>query len=147
MKRVRTRLGRSAILCTVAGTALALTATPALADEISTLVYGDSGAYLGSGKWVSATSGANENGYISAYDAYCDGDNGIIGALYKQVSGSWQRTNLVSQRGCGQTNTTQIKPPPTGPAYGAYVRFRVCKLLPDGTWKDCQDKYGYNRYQ
>lgn len=28
--------------------------------------------------------------------------------------------------------------------YGAYVRFRTCKLLPDGTWKDCVDRFTYN---
>ncbi|GAA2449339.1 hypothetical protein GCM10010191_78660 [Actinomadura vinacea] len=68
-------------------------------------------------------------------------------ALYEQVSGEWVRTNLVSMRGCGSSNTTQIKPAGGGgPDYGAYMRFRVCKLLPNGTWKDCRDTFGYNRY-
>jgi hypothetical protein len=146
MKRVHVRLARLAAACVVATTSLvALNATPALADELNTYVYGAGGSpYLGYGKWVSATSGAQENGYMVVGDEYCDGDNGIIAALYVVRSGEWTRVNLVSVRGCNSTNRNDMKA--TVPSYREQVRFRVCKLLPDGTWKDCKDSYGNNNY-
>jgi hypothetical protein len=128
----------------VATVALVLsTSTVASAEEYQRLVFSADGTtYLGYGWWVSAFAGANQNGFIEVYDAFADGDNGIIMELSKMTGSEadpdWQRVNLVSVRGKGNVNRNSVKSEADGgPTYHQSVRIKVCKLLPDGTWKDC----------
>jgi hypothetical protein len=81
---------------------------------------------------------------ITVYDTYCDGDNGIIADLYVVLNGEWTRSGLVSVRGCGSSKSNGLIDNSPRPAYGEYVRFRVCKLTPGGTWKDCKDTFIFN---
>ncbi len=110
-------------------------------------MYGVSGAYLGWGSWESAPEGYYGNGVMLVHDSYCDGDNGIIAALYKWTGEGWSGiVNVVSVRGCNTTNILSVKPHSAGgPAWGQALMFRVCKLLPDGTWKDCKETFPYNQ--
>ena len=88
-------------------------ATPALAANSSVIgMVGVSGQHLGYGVWNSV-GGANGNGTIEIYDQFCDGNS---------------------------HNLNSVKAPPAGPSRGEQITFRVCKLLPDGTWKDCKSQ-------
>ncbi|WP_067825506.1 hypothetical protein [Actinomadura kijaniata] len=137
--RVRTRPGTIAA-CAVAMAGLTVvTATPASAAALNVPVYGTSGYLLGRGYFHPGLPGS-----IEAYDAYCDGDNGVIAALYVIRDGQWTRSALASVRGCGSTNRNSLDDNSPRPGYDEYVRLRVCKLLPDGTWKDCKDHFTYN---
>jgi hypothetical protein len=78
-------------------------------------------------------------GTIIVQDKFCDGSNGIVASVYYLHFNEWKRTNVVSARGCGAERWGDI-----GAPLGTYLRFRVCKHLPDGTWKDCFDKYTTN---
>ncbi|MBN6039919.1 hypothetical protein [Amycolatopsis sp. 195334CR] len=135
--------GRTLIATTAAVAALAtVNATPALAANSSVIgMVGVSGQHLGYGVWNSV-GGANGNGTIEVYDQFCDGNNGIIAALYDSTN---TQVNLVSVRftNCAQVeahNLNSVKAPPAGPSRGEQITFRVCKLLPDGTWKDCKSQ-------
>lgn len=131
--------------CVIAATALVSIATPASAASSRTEMYGVSGAYLGYGYWASRPYGLNDNGYLYVEDGYCDGSNGIIAGLYVYRSGRWVLVNVVSVRGCGSTNYIDVKRHlDGGPRQNEEILFKVCKLLPDGTWKDCKDKTSYN---
>ncbi|MGP4091726.1 hypothetical protein [Streptomyces sp. KR55] len=116
-----------------------------LADDLTCYMYGVTGTYLGLGAWLSEPAGANGNGEIYADDALCDGANGIITALYRS-NGSL--VNLVSDRDCGEgQRVNAVKAPSAGgPAEGEEVRIKACKLLPDGTWRDCVEAWGVNDY-
>lgn len=138
MKRIRLRLARLAVLCVIAATSLvAATGSPALAGYERFTVKNADGITLGWGEWASNPTGEYRNGFIRVGDVFCDGDNGIIAQLAWEV-GVYTVTTLVSVRGCGGVKTNHIEQPPTGPVWSEDVRFSVCKLLPDGRWKDCQ---------
>jgi hypothetical protein len=118
-----------------------LNAAPALAVNSSVIsAVGVNGQHLGYGVW-SSVGGANGNGTIEVYDQFCDGSNGIIAALYDSAGA---QVNLVSVRwNCTQSegyNFNSVKAPPAGPSRGERITFKVCKLLPDGTWKDCKSE-------
>ncbi|MFE2586107.1 hypothetical protein [Streptomyces sp. NPDC059378] len=137
--RFRSRLTKlAACAATAAGLTVAV-ATSASAADFTVPIYGTSGYYLGSGTFTSGGSGT-----IQVYDAYCDGDNGIIAAAYVVRNGSWTTSGLVGTRGCGTTNTNNLSDNDPRPGAGEEVKFSVCKLLPDGTWKDCQTYYIHN---
>lgn len=133
------RLGRLAACVTAAAGLTVALAGSASAVTTNVPVTSDSGVLLGRGYFHGGGSGA-----IEVYDAYCDGDNGIIAGAYVWRNSSWERSGLVSVRGCGSTNYNDLADNSPRPAYGEEVRFRVCKLLPDGTWKDCKDTYVQN---
>ncbi|MGX1545865.1 hypothetical protein [Streptomyces adustus] len=137
--RFRSRLTKlAACAATAAGLTVAV-ATSASASTFTVPVYGTSGSYLGAGYFISGGSGT-----IKVYDAYCDGDNGIIAAAYVVRGTSWVTSGLVGTRGCGTTNTNDLSDNDPRPGYGEEVKLSVCKLLPDGTWKDCQDYFVTN---
>jgi hypothetical protein len=140
MKRLRTwLLTLTACLATSIGLVLA-TSTPAYAGPLTTFIFGSSHPYYTLGEGYFEPAYFAHDGSITVKDTFCDGDNGIIAAVYYQNYNEWKRTDLVSVRGCGWENTNPTENLP----YGATVRFRTCKLLPDGTWKDCIDKYTTN---
>ncbi|WP_128433313.1 hypothetical protein [Streptomyces cyaneus] len=137
--RIRNRLG-SLAACVAAATGLTVAAAGSASAVTTTVqVWGTSGTYLGSGYFHGGGSGA-----IEVYDAFCDGDNGIIAAAYVWRNSSWTTSGLVSVRGCGSTNYNGLADNSPRPAYGEEVKFTVCKLLPDGTWKDCINTYVEN---
>lgn len=146
VERIRRWVTRLAAGCVIATTVLVTTATPAsAAASLRIDVSGVNGADLGYGYWVSRPFGRYDNGYLYVEDHYCDGDNGIIAGLYVFRSGRWTVVNLVSVRGCGATNYNDVKRYiDGGPRQNEEVLLKVCKLLPDGTWKDCKDKTSYN---
>lgn len=148
---IRRRLSRVVAVCAIAVTvSTSFATTPAQAwpgAELNHALYGVNGAYLGHGTWYSADSGYYYNGVIEVVDHFCDGDNGVIAALYAFRNGEWMRTNLASIRGCGSANYVDVKEAPAGPYVGDRIRFRVCKLLPNGTWIDCYDQYAINEPQ
>lgn len=120
------------------------TATSASAEELNTPVRNDSGLLLGRGCFDPEHEVDLGSGSITVYDTYCDGDNGIIAGLYVVRNGEWTRSGLVSVRGCGSSKSNGLIHNSSRPAYGEYVRFRVCKLTPGGTWKDCKDTFTFN---
>ena len=141
MKIFGGRIRRFVVLSVLAAVGmLTVGISPALAQDSARVdVTGVSGAFLGYGQWVAAPSGSNLNGLITVHDDFCDGDNGIIASLWKNVGGTFVEVNKVSVRGCGQSNTNNIKSHANGgPAYGELVLLLVCKLLPNGDWKDCR---------
>ena len=143
MRFMRSRLARLLATATIATVALVgATATAAHADALNITMYGTSGSNLGYGRWEGRPAGNNGQGYIYVYDNYCDGNNGIIAELLKWTGSTWSRIHLASVRGCGSSNTTHVKPSSQGgPVPGQELLLRVCKLLPDGTWKDCLTNY------
>ncbi|TDC80870.1 hypothetical protein E1193_16430 [Micromonospora sp. KC606] len=148
MKTISPRLGRLVAACAIAVvTLVAGNAAPAAAaTSRNHQIYGVTGSYLGWGAWESYPVGEHRNGKMWVHDSYCDGDNGIVAALYKWTGERWSGiVNVVSVRGCGKTNTISVKPYwEGGPEEGQGLWFRVCKLLPDGTWKGCEESFPVN---
>jgi hypothetical protein len=149
MRTISAALHRIAIACVVAVvTLVGVTATPAAAASSRNIkIYGAAGAYLGWGAWQSYPVGEHRNGKMWVKDEYCDGDNGIIAALYVWTGEGWSdMINVVSQRGCNQpANTIPVKHyTEGGPEEGKGLLFRVCKLTPAGVWKDCKETFPIN---
>jgi hypothetical protein len=131
--------------CAAAAVGLTVTtATSTSAEELSTPVRNDSGLLLGRGCFDPEHEVDLGSGSITVYDTYCDGDNRIIAGLYVVWNGEWTRSGLVSVRGCRSSKSNGLIHNSSRPAYGEYVRFRVCKLTPGGTWKDCKDRFTFN---
>lgn len=137
MRHLRMRIATVAA-CIIATLGLVTTvATPAYAGEnLRTHMYGSAHPFydLGSGFLFPGPGGT-----VAAEDTFCDGSNGIVASVYYLHYNEWKRTDVVSARGCGAFRWDYISAPPE-----SYLRFRVCKHLPDGTWKDCFDKYTTN---
>ncbi|MFC4054115.1 hypothetical protein ACFOY4_30860 [Actinomadura syzygii] len=105
-------------------------------DEITVYIYGANFPHYILGE---ANFRPDGGGQITTHDQWCDGDNGIVAAVYRKNYNEWQRTALSQAVGCGSFDSR--------PGYlrqGDYFRLRVCKLLPDKTWKDCVDRFGYS---
>jgi hypothetical protein len=143
------RLRRLTVLGILAMSAmLTMGVGPATAQDSSQIrIDNIDGVELGWGQWYANPSGSHGNGWMQVHDSFCDGNNGIIAQLSKWEAGEWIQVNLVSIRGCDKTNSNDVTAiSDGGPAYGQRVRFRVCKLLPNGDWKDCEnaDRTTYN---
>ncbi|GIF62238.1 hypothetical protein Ais01nite_02730 [Asanoa ishikariensis] len=144
------RLLTARLLATTAVATVALvgvTAGPAQAvrsQNIPVYSANNPAITLGSGRWLSER-GAYSNGEISVEDRFDDGANGIILELSKRTGSAWSRVNLVSVRGVNKSNYVDVKPIYNGgPTVGQQLQIKVCKLLPNGDWKDCQIRIDHN---
>jgi hypothetical protein len=144
---VRTWLARLVAFPVIATAIVVVNPIPAHAASFKLHMYGVTGTYLGWGAWYSNPAGHYGNGRLEVQDMFADGGNGIIAALYESSPSGWRQVALLSERtnyAPGVIGLNHVKPAPEGPGRGQRIWFRVCKILPDGTWKDCEGREGLN---